>query len=476
MRVAAGPVLGVLLLAGCAGPAAFVPPEPPVPLAGRAFEGPGAVAGEVLAQGWWRAFGDPALDRLVEAAVRGNLDLMRAATRVVEARAVLRESLAARRPEVTAGASAERSRSPGVLFGDPVASRYSLSLGFSYEIDLWGRIARMAEASAREAEAAREDLERAYHSLVAEVVRAYVDLRVAREQLGLAEELAANARDRLRVMEGRHRRGLVPAARVYAARQGLAQAEAEAFGYRQAAERAGVRLGLLLGRYPSPDPGVELAGGPLAAPPPVPVGLPSDLLRRRPDVRAALHRLAAADARVGAAEAGRFPRFALTGSAGRASTELGELTLGGNTFWSLLANLTYPLYNAGAVEAGVRKAGARRDRAFLEYGATVLRALGEVEDVLVVEAEQRGRFEALARAIRTSRARLENAELRYRRGLDDLAGAFDAREALLRAEIQGAGVRQALLRNRVALYLALGGEWGHEGGLVGPRQAGRSRR
>ncbi len=476
MRVVAAPVLGALLLAGCAGPAPFVPPEPPVPLAGRAFEGPGAVAGEVLAQGWWRAFGDPALDRLVEAAVRGNLDLRKAAARVAEARAVLRESLAAERPEVTAGASVERSRAPGVLFGDPVTSRYSLSLGFSYEIDLWGRIARMTEASVQEAAAAREDLERAYHTLVAEVVRAYVDLRAAREQLGLAEELAANARDRLRVMEGRHRRGLVPASRVYAARQGLAQAEAEAFGYRQAAERAGVRLGLLLGRYPSPDPGVDIPGGPLAAPPPVPVGLPSDLLGRRPDVRAALRRLAAADARVGAAEAGRLPRFALTGSAGRASSELEELTLGGNTFWSLLANLTYPLYNAGAVEAGVRKAEARRDRAFLEYGATVLRALGEVEDVLVVEAEQRGRLEALGRAARTARVRLQNAELRYRKGLDDLAAAFDAREALLRAEIQGAGVRQALLRNRAALYLALGGEWGHEGDLVRPRQAGRSLR
>ncbi|HSH70020.1 MAG TPA: efflux transporter outer membrane subunit [Deferrisomatales bacterium] len=459
------PLLVVGVLAACAGPREFTAPEPPAPApAGFVNDGSGA-AEAVLAEGWWRRFGDPALDALVEEAVRGNLDLRQAATRVAEARALLVQAGAADRPAVTAGASAQRARNPNPL-GDPISSRYSLSLGFSYEVDLWGRVANVTEAAVQDLYAAEQDQIRAYHSLVADVVRNYAEMRIAEDQASLSQETVENDRQRLGVIENRYAKGLSPALDLYQARQTLAQAESRGFTFRQRAQQARHRLNILRGRYPAATGEERSAPAGLGVPEPVPAGLPADLLARRPDLRAAERRVAAANARLGVAEANLYPRFALTGSGGRISDTVRDLSLGGNTVWSLLGNLTYPLYNAGANRAAVSQAEARRQGAVLAFGSAYLEALGQVEDVLVSEREQRNRLEALERSVELAQRTLEVSQWRYLRGLDNLTPTLNARNALFLAQVEQLETRRTLLLNRVSLFLALGGDWGHEAALV----------
>ncbi len=458
-------LLAVGVLVACAGPREFTPPEPPV-TAPPSFVNDGRDAAEaVLAEGWWRRFGDPALDALVDAAVRGNLDLRLAATRVTEVRALLVQAGAADRPAVTAGASAQRARNPNA-FAEPISSSYSLSLGFSYEVDLWGRVANLTEAAVQDLYAAEQDQLRAYHSLVADVVRNYAEVRMAEEQAVLSQETVENDRQRLSIVENRYGKGLSPVLDLYQARQTLAQAESRVFAFRQRAEQARHRLNILRGRYPSATGGERVAPAGLGVPDPVPAGLPSDLLSRRPDLRAAERRVAAANARLGVAEANLYPRFALTGSGGRISDAVRDLSVGGNTFWSLLGNLTYPLYNAGVNQAAVSQAEARHQGALLAFGSAYLEALGQVEDVLVSEREPRNRLEALERSVELAQRTLEVSQGRYLRGLDNLTPTLNARNALFLAQVEQLETRRTLLLNRVSLFLALGGDWGHEELLV----------
>jgi multidrug efflux system outer membrane protein len=458
--------VGVLsIVAACAGPREFVTPDLPVPAPQRYVNDASEAAEAVLTTGWWRSFGDPELDRLVDEAVRNNLDLKQAAARVAESRALLVQAGAAGQPRVTADGSAQRARNPRAL-GDPISNNYSLSVGFSYEVDIWGRVANLTEAAVQDLYATEQDQIRAYHSLVAAVARSYAEIRIAEEQAALTEETVANDRQRLSLVEARYSKGLAPALDVYQARQALAQSETRVFTFRQRGEQARHRLNILRGRYPADTDGNRLAPASLTVPEPVPVGLGSELLARRPDLRAAERRVAAANARLGVAEANLYPRFALTGSGGRVSDTVRDLTLGSNTFWSLLGNLTHPLYDAGANRAAVDQAEARRQGALMAFGAAFLSALGEVEDVLVVEREQRLRLEALARSVELARRTLEVSQGRYLRGLDDLTPTLNARTSLFLARVEQLETRRTLLLNRVSLFLALGGDWGHEDLLV----------
>ncbi len=460
-------VLVALVFAACAGPARLRPPDPPVELENRGFGGlPEEAAGKVLAHRWWSAFGDRGLDELVERAVKGNLDLRRAVARIAEARAAAARAGAVRVPAVTGSASAQRSRAPGkVVFGERVTDRYDLSAFLAYEVDLWGRLANLEEATRLDLEAAREDAKRAYHLLVAEVVRAWLDLAGALERADVARRTLVADRQRLAVAEIRFQRGLVSATDVHQALRQVSDARARKAAFEQQAELARHRLRVLLGEYPGKwdDLAPELP----AVPGPVPAGLPSELLWRRPDLRAAARRYLGARARAAAADADRFPRLALTASGGRASEGLRNLALGTSAFWNLIANLTQPLFDAGARRAALAEAEARAEQAFLAWGQAVLTALREVEDALSMEEAQRRRLAALQGALRHARQALGTAEIRYRRGLEEITRALLARETLLAAELAEVEARHALLLNRVSLYLALGGTWGHEAGVVG---------
>jgi multidrug efflux system outer membrane protein len=478
--------LAAATLVGCAAARPHVEPPPPVPLAERPFvHADPALAAEVLGEGWWRSFGDPALDAVVEQAVLENLNLKQAAARVAEVKAFWVETGAAKLPEVTFGMRGERSFTPGGVTGGTLSSRYSAALGFSYEVDLWGRVANLTDAAVQDVRAAEADRHRAFQVLVTDVVRTYVSLRLARETVDLHERTADNDRRRLGLIENRSRRGLAPAVDVYQARQRVAQAESRVHAARQSLEQTRHRLNVFLGGYPAHVEGERREPGPLAVPVPVPPGLPLKLVARRPDLEAARARYWAAGARVGVAAADRYPRLALTGSWGRQSDPwssftgsgggtigaLTELIRGENTFWTLVGNLTAPIFTAGARKAAVTRADAQQEQARLVYGQALLEALREVEDVLVEERSQRARYDALERSVSLARKALEVSEARYGRGLEDLTRTLSARNTLFAAELEQLDTRRTLLLNRAALYLSLGGDWGLED-LLTPAAAG----
>ena len=456
-------LLAALLVGGCAITSSYEPPaSPPAPerFASDATAPEQTAANVVLQSGWWKSYNDPVLDQLVEAAVTGSPRLKIAAARVREARTLLFGASTDRYPTLSAQASAGRTRRPPTQFSSAVNNSFSTGLYLSYEPDFWGRIESTIAAAALDAEGLASDAERAYHSLVTQVVQAYVNARLAAEQSALALTTVGNDRQRLDSIRVRYEGGLTPAMDVYQTEQTLAGTEARARTFEIQATTARHALNVLSGRYPAaplPDSGVALQ-----LPTPVPAGLPSQLLGRRPDLRSAETKFAASHERLNSARGDLLPKFSLTAAVGRESTELRDLFIGDHTFWNLLGNLTYPLLNRGKLDSAVDRATIQKDRAFLEYGETVLQAFQEVEDALVTERELRARRALLTRSTDLATLSLEAAESRYFRGLDNLTPSLNARRAHYAAATERIENRRALLVNRAALHLALGGNFGHE--------------
>ena len=451
----------ILLSAGCGVGPAYERPEavdtPPAYVATAA--GTETPAPEY---DWWRAFGSAELDTLVREALDAGPDLAAAAARVMEARAAVRAAGASRLPTVDLGGSASRSKMSLANFGmgSRLAESYNASATAAYEIDLWGRLSanrRSAWAGLMAGEAERRAVKQA---LISGVVRAWLGAREAAQQLELSESMLESYRRNLAMVEDRYDSGVVSAADIHMARQNVAAAAAGRDQLEQDMLNARYALEILVGRYPAGEAAAE--GEDLAALPqlpPVPAGLPSDLMQRRPDIIAAEMRLVSANAAIGVAKADLFPRLALTGSAGYTSPELGELFKDASSIWNLAANLSMPLLNRGARTAQVTAAEARTDQARAAYVSAVLAGFRDVESALVADRQQAERRAHLRESVTHARRSLDIAESRYARGLDPLLNVLEsqrrydqARSDLLRAE---RFCREA----RVNLVLALGGDW-----------------
>jgi outer membrane protein TolC len=314
-------------------------------------------------------------------------------------------------------------------------------------------------------------------------VRAWLEIRALECQLALNRRTIANYQDNLQLVEQRYRRGLVPPVDVHLARQNLSAARASQPQGEEALLTARRRLEILAGRYPegsaaravtsadrreaSSDRGQSSTGRveeecACRMPPelaPIPAGLPSDLLERRPDIQAAEMRLRAATARIGEAKAALFPRLSLTGQAGYRTREFSELFSESASIWSLVGALTAPLLNRGAQKSQIRSAEARTVAALAAYRGTVLNAFGEVEAALEAERAQQERRGWLLDAVAQARWSLELAEERYRRGLEGLLLILDTQRRLYQAESELIRTEQAYRTARINLILALGGPW-----------------
>lgn len=413
--------------------------------------------------GWWRSFADPWTSELVEAALAANTDLRIAAARVLEAQAALRQSKARLLPEVNAGAGVSRQKNSFVLPNigrvSPIATTYSDSLGVAYQADLFGGLRRGREAAWAELLAQEAAHDTVIHTVIAEVVRG----RVRLDTLARAVDIARATRDSWQrtfdAIDRRHRLGLASSLDLRLARENLSSAEAAVVDQERQLEQARLALDVLLGRRPGSGglsgPSLE----PLPDPRPVPVGLPVELLERRPDVREAELRLAASTARVGVALADLFPGLSLTSSAGNSSDAVGDLLSSTTLVYNAVANLTAPLFDGGRRRAAVRAARARVDAAAAGYAGAVLTALREVEDALVRETALRRRLDFLDQRVEDARAADRMARERYERGVESLLAVLDterrwraAEDALLRA-------RADLWNARIDLHLALGGDW-----------------
>lgn len=414
-----------------------------------AWAAAGAAAGSAAVDRWLATFGDPALSALVTEALAYNADLQSAAARVAQANGYVKVAGASLLPAVgVAGLTGDKSGGGGALEG--------LFLNASLELDVWGRVRYGAAAAARQSEAAVADFAYARQSLAATVakswfvaVQAGLQRAIVQDAVRSAETLQQLAQDRLRVGSGNEQAVAQARANVGSYRDSLRQVELG----RQQALRA---LELLLGRYPSGE--VAVAERLATMPPPVPVGLPSQLLERRPDVVAAERRVAAAFARVGEAKAARLPKISLT--AGISSVSSGLLVLQSdheNPAWSVGANLLAPIYQGGALTAQVEIRTAEQQQAVADYARAGQRAFGEVENALAAEVALRDRDALLDATLRDNQRALELAQTQYRIGSADLRAVEQGQLALYAVRMTRLAVQTEQLAQRINLHLALGG-------------------
>lgn len=419
---------------------------------------------------WWRVFSDPELDLLVEEVLKNNLDIKKTAARILEIQSQLVQTRADRFPRLSFQGRAQRQRQTielAMLTPQGITQQqrrttidtHSLSLPASFELDLWGRLARAEEAVLADLFQAEENRRIAAQTVVAESINLYLQTEALERRLQIAEQSIENYRRSLALVESRYERGLTTILDVRQARRTLARAEAFLPTLRQDLGSVQQKLAVLLGRYPK-------TGAPRAQPEdyfkrlvPVPPGLPSDLLLRRPDIRAAEARLQALNARVGVAKASRFPRITLTGNLGYSSEELNELFTPQSEWWNLAMGIVQPIFDAGRLKAGQRAAEARYEQGVAEYAKTVLTAFSEAENALLTRREQLERRDRVLSFVKEARATQQVAEGRYKRGLLDYLTVLEAQQTRFQAEENLVLVDLALLSNRVSLHRALGGGW-----------------
>jgi len=424
----------------------------------------GAASSASLAElSWWELFRTPELVRLIETALAENQDLALALERVEFARARLGLTRADLYPrlDLSAGAArldaSENGLTPIPAGADDQSSFYALAGTASWELDLFGRLRRASEAELARLRAAEFTHRAVALALVAAVAQGYVELVDLDERLAIARRTLESRRAYVELARVRFEGGRT-------SELDWRQAEAEAFrtealvhDFEGLVARAENALALLLGGNPGPIArGAALA---FAVLPEVPAGLPSELLERRPDVRAAEEDLAAATAEIGAARALLYPRVALTGEFGQESSVLGDLLEAPSRVWSLGANLLQPIFDAGRNRRGVELAESVQRQALLAYEFSVRAALRDVEDALVDRTRAVRRRQAEVQRVVAERKVLELADLRYQGGVAAYFEVLDAQRSLFLAELDEASARRDELVAMVRLYKALGGGW-----------------
>jgi multidrug efflux system outer membrane protein len=422
---------------------------------------------------WWSSFQDPELDSLIERAVRANLDLKIAASRLLEARAARGVARSALLPTVESSDSQQRVRGgltqgifrPNAGSQSSLLAPYQTNIiqqGFdaSWELDFFGGKRHALEAATADVAAAAEARRDTLVSLLAEVARNYGELRGAQRRLEIAGNNIALQTDTLELTKVRAEAGLGTELDVERQISQLAATQALVPALESASQASIHRLSVLLGEEPGTLAGELTATKPLPATPPVvPVGLSSDLLKRRPDVRRADAEVSAASARVGVARSDFFPKITLTGSAGRQGTSFSGLTLGAGNFFAVGPAIKLPIFTGGRLRANMETQKQRLSQAQLAYQSTVLRSLEETENALTAYGREQERRERLQAAARASRESTHLANELYTRGLADFLSVLDAQRQQLAIEDDLAQSDTAVVTNLVALYKALGGGW-----------------
>lgn len=464
---------------------------------------------------WCTLFDDPTLTGLIDRAVRSNLDLRIARGRLCEARA-LRAAAAAdfwpqgglsssyqyegrslnRKPEqsqdsrgrqmrdrivgettqellngsfdpenVAAGVLAD-TLSDGLKRGNSTNTdwhtRNFFEFGFdaSWEIDVFGGLRRGAEAAAADADAAREDLHDVLLTLVFEVARDYVEALGYQQRIAIAQKNIAAQTATVRLADSRYKGGLSSELDVVQAQAQLASTRAQLAALETDFQQAAHRLSLLLGEPPDatlPDLTRETPC-PVVAPE-IPLGLPSDLLRRRPDIRRSERQLAAATARIGVATADLFPRFSLTGTFGSASTDVRHILDSKSLFWTVGPAVSWPILDGGRILANVHVREAIQEQALASYELAILRAVSEVEDARVAFQNEHARRTHLADAVGANDRAVRLATAQYNEGVSDFLDVIDSERSLRLAEDQRVQSETALALHAIGLFKALGGGW-----------------
>ncbi len=454
-RVIVPVLLIALLLTGCTvGPSYQRPPvTAPEQIYGQTTP---AEAASLADRAWWEIFADEPLKALIDEALRNSFDIRLAGWRVEEARAAAGISRSQRWPQVQAGAGWSR----GQAAGGPTDNLYDVNLGVSWEIDLWGRIRRLNESARAQYLATEEARRGVLLSLVSDVATTYFQLRELDLELEIARRSAGTFQETYDLFNRRLEAGAASGLETASAGATLAATAAEIPDLERLILAQENRLSFLLGRNPGPIPRDDRRG-PLddqLLPPEIPAGLPSDLLQRRPDLRAAEQQLVSANAEVGVAVANFFPRLSLTGAFGGVAPEVSNLFDNGKT-WSVGGGLLTPLLQGRRLTEERREAEARWEQAKVQYEASVTNAFAEVSTTLAayqklaeIEAEQAKAAASYKQAVRLSNDR-------YLSGLADYLEVLQAQQQQFVAESSLARTRRDRLVSLVQVYKALGGGW-----------------
>ncbi|MEQ8844171.1 MAG: efflux transporter outer membrane subunit [Phycisphaerales bacterium] len=425
---------------------------------------------------WWNAFEDPVLVSLVEEALRENRDVRVAASRVEEFAARVGIVRSAAFPQIDYDAAAGRSqisreigagKTPGA---DHVSDFFNANLNVGWEIDLWGRIRRASEAARADVLAAEENRRGVILTVVTAVANAYVGLRSLDEQLNIARRRLETRARTLELFELQFEKGVISQMEVAQVRTEYERTAATIPAIERDIALLENSLSVLLGRAPGPiSRGRAISELTL---PEIPAGLPSELLRRRPDLRRNEQQLVAANARIGEAIAGFYPRLALTGTLGRASDELANLADSSASLYEVAAGLAGPIFTAGRVQGGVDAAEAVQRQALDTYVQSILTAMRETEDALVTLTTTRREIDAQGRQVAALRVYAELADKRYGNGYVGYLEVLDAERDLFDAELQHTRLRASLYASVIGAYKAMGGGWISEAERIADDGAG----
>jgi multidrug efflux system outer membrane protein len=415
---------------------------------------------------WWTSFHDPTLTSLVSDAIQSNLDVRQAEARIRQARAAWGVAAGGLWPTVNATGSADRTRSPlqqgqfGPFGGSSGVTRNSFQAGLdaAWEMDLFGGKRRNVEAAVADVQAAEEDRRDVLVTLTAEVATTYVNLRAAQQQVAVAENSLRSQRHVADLTRQRFEGGLASGLDVANAEAQTATTAAQIAPLQLIAQQNVYSLGVLLGREPDAllrD--LSPAGAVPTAQPVVPLVVPSELLRRRPDIRRAEAQIHAATARIGVAEADLFPRLSLSASAGFQSSRSGTWLQWPSRFWSAGPSASWPLFAGNSLRSAVEVQKALREQSLLAYQKVVLTALQEVENALIALAREQEHHEALVNAVAANRKALDLATRLYTQGQTDFLSVLQAQGSLHAAEDSLVRSDQAIAIDLVALYKAMAG-------------------
>lgn len=465
-------LVAALLLSGCAGmavpgrgvPVLAVPAQWSTPVPAQAappVDGTPSAAllpatdPAALAQ-WWQRFGDPQLSALVAQALQANPGVRSAQAALQQARAQTEVQGAGLLPSVGASASAQRGRSGG----GSSSNRFQTGFDASWEPDVFGGQRAALGASEADRRAAEASLGNVQVSLAAEVALNYINLRSLQERLQIARSNLASQQETLQISQWRLQAGLVTSLVTEQARAATAQTAAQVPALEASLAQARHALAVLTGQPPGALEEPLRTPRPVPAPPPaLALAFPAEVLRQRPDLRVAEERVAAALARVQQADAARYPDFRLSGSLGLGALSLGALTSGASVAQSLLAGVSFPVFDGGARRAQVRVQQAVAEQARLAYEATVWTALTDVEDALVQMRGDRARLAQLRIAAEAAANAALLAQNRYTSGLIDFQAVLETQRTQLATQDSVASTAASLSADHVRLYKALGGGW-----------------
>ena len=446
----------VLMLSACAMGPDYEKPEVPVP---DAFQEPTIPGASIANLKWWELFQDEELTRLIKMALINNKEVAIAMARIEEARATLGFVRADQFPNLDGTAGASRGNLiPGAGLPGSINETFVLAGNLSFEVDLWGKLRRSTEAARAELLATVEARNVVTITLIADVASVYLLLLDLDERVSIAQRTMKTRQDSLVIIQARFDKGTVPLVDVNQAQIELADAAAQLAALERENQRAENLLSVLLGQNPGPvmrTPGKDEK----LLPPEIPAGLPSELLERRPDIRQASQQLAAQTARIGVAEALRFPSLSLTGTLGLASTELDDFFSSSNKAWGLSANFLGPVFDAGRNKSRVEAERARTEQLLKNYELIVLRAFQEVEDSLIDISTYRNEALARKRQVTAARSASKLSFARYNGGVTSYLEVLESDRSLFRAELLASSTTRQELVSIISLYKALGGGW-----------------